>query len=68
MVAQVLWTTLFLDLLLALLSKNSMRPNNSMEECSSLKQSYSNADWAGNIDDRKSATGGCFYIGNNLVS
>ncbi|CAL8163300.1 unnamed protein product [Prunus armeniaca] len=29
---------------------------------------YSNADWAGNIDDRKSATGGCFYLGNNLVS
>ncbi|CAL9026713.1 unnamed protein product [Prunus brigantina] len=29
---------------------------------------YSNADWARNIDDRKSTTGGCFYIGNNLVS
>ncbi|BBH07107.1 Leucine-rich repeat protein kinase family protein [Prunus dulcis] len=29
---------------------------------------YSNADWAGSIDDRKSTTGGCFYIGNNLVS
>ncbi|BFG37724.1 hypothetical protein CerSpe_239980 [Prunus speciosa] len=29
---------------------------------------YSDADWAGNIDDRKSTTGGCFYIGNNLVS
>ncbi|CAL2273426.1 unnamed protein product [Prunus armeniaca] len=31
-------------------------------------KSYSDADWAGNIDDRKSTTGGCFYIGNNLVS
>ncbi|KAH9779116.1 hypothetical protein KPL71_007601 [Citrus sinensis] len=29
---------------------------------------YSDADWAGNIDDRKSTTGGCFYLGNNLVS
>ncbi|CAL8085161.1 unnamed protein product [Prunus armeniaca] len=24
--------------------------------------------WAGNIDDKKSTTGGCFNIGNNLVS
>nr|XP_023925785.1 receptor-like protein Cf-9 homolog [Quercus suber] len=29
---------------------------------------YSDADWAECIDDRKSTTGGCFYIGNNLVS
>ena len=29
---------------------------------------YSNADWAGNADDRKSTSGGCFYVGNNLVS
>ena len=29
---------------------------------------YSDADWAGNVDDRKSTTGGCFYLGNNLVS
>ncbi|KAH9671430.1 hypothetical protein KPL70_017375 [Citrus sinensis] len=29
---------------------------------------YSDADWAGNADDRKSTTGGCFYLGNNLVS
>ena len=29
---------------------------------------YSDADWAGNTDDRKSTSGGCFYIGNNLVS
>ena len=26
------------------------------------------ADWAGNIDDRKSNSSGCFYVGNNLVS
>ena len=29
---------------------------------------YSNADWAGNADDRKSVSRGCFYVGNNLVS
>lgn len=29
---------------------------------------YSDADWAGNADDRKSTSGGCFYVGNNLIS
>ena len=29
---------------------------------------YSYANWAGNADDRKSTTRGCFFIGNNLVS
>ncbi|XP_065623228.1 secreted RxLR effector protein 161-like [Quercus suber] len=29
---------------------------------------YSDADWAGCIDDRKSTSGGCFYLGNNLIS
>ena len=29
---------------------------------------YSDADWAGNIDDKKSTTGGCFYFRNNLIS
>ena len=29
---------------------------------------YSDADWVENADDRKSTTGGCFYLGNNLVS
>ncbi|XP_065617160.1 secreted RxLR effector protein 161-like [Quercus suber] len=29
---------------------------------------YSDADWAGCIDDRKSTSGGYFYLGNNLVS
>lgn len=29
---------------------------------------YCDADWAGNADDRKSTTGGCFFLGNNLVS
>ena len=29
---------------------------------------YSDANWAGSGDDRKSTSEGCFYLGNNLVS
>ena len=29
---------------------------------------YTDADWAGSADDRKSTSGGCFYVGNNLVA
>ncbi|XP_022895213.1 uncharacterized protein LOC111409392 [Olea europaea var. sylvestris] len=29
---------------------------------------YSDVDWAGNADDRKNTTGGCFYMGSNLVA
>jgi hypothetical protein len=29
---------------------------------------YSDADWAGIADDRKSTSGGCFYVGTNLVA
>ena len=29
---------------------------------------YSDANWAGNADNRKSTLGDCFYVGNNLVS
>ncbi|XP_059669158.1 uncharacterized mitochondrial protein AtMg00810-like [Cornus florida] len=29
---------------------------------------YTNADWAGNNDDRKSTSGGCFYVGTTFVS
>ena len=29
---------------------------------------YSDADWAGNANDRKSTVGGCFYVGTNLVA
>ena len=28
---------------------------------------YFDTDWVGNVDDRKSKSGGCFYVGNNLV-
>jgi hypothetical protein len=27
---------------------------------------YSDADWVGNADDKKSTSGGCFYVGTNL--
>ena len=29
---------------------------------------YFDADWVGNTNDRKSTLGGCFYMGNNLIS
>ena len=29
---------------------------------------FTDANWAGNIDTRKSTSGGCFYVGNNLTS
>ncbi|KAM2279879.1 hypothetical protein ACFX1S_040660 [Malus domestica] len=29
---------------------------------------FSDADWVGNADDRKSTSGGCFYVVNNLVA
>jgi hypothetical protein len=29
---------------------------------------YCDADWAGSADDRKSTSGGCFLLGNNLIS
>ena len=29
---------------------------------------YSDANWVGKANDRKSTSSGCFYLGNNLVS
>src|ERR1044072_8412640 len=29
---------------------------------------FCDADWAGSADDRKSTSGGCFFLGNNLIS
>ena len=29
---------------------------------------FSDSGWASNADDRKSTTGGCFYVGANLVA
>ena len=29
---------------------------------------FSDSDWVGNADDRKSTTGGCFYVEVNLVA
>ena len=38
------------------------------KDTSDVLAGYSDADWAGNADDRKSTSGGCFYVENNLVS
>ncbi|XP_040374614.1 secreted RxLR effector protein 161-like [Rosa chinensis] len=29
---------------------------------------YSDADWGGNLKNRKSTSSGCFFVGNNLVA
>ena len=29
---------------------------------------FTNVDWAGNLDDRKSTSGGAFFLGKRLVS
>lgn len=29
---------------------------------------YSNANWDGDVEDRKNTSEGCFYIGNSLIS
>ncbi|KAI3443670.1 hypothetical protein Pfo_000335 [Paulownia fortunei] len=29
---------------------------------------YCDADWVGDMDDRKTTSGGCFFLGNNLIS
>ena len=31
-------------------------------------RAYTNAHWAGNIDDRKSTSGGAFFLGRRLVT
>src|ERR1051325_2242319 len=36
--------------------------------CEPILSGYCDADWAGSADDRKNTFGGCFFLGNNLVS
>ena len=38
------------------------------KDTSDVLAGYSDVDWVGNADDRKSTSRGCFYVGNNLVS
>jgi len=35
---------------------------------SSMLFGYCDVDWVGSADDRKSTSGGCFFLGNNLIS
>ena len=37
-------------------------------ETNSKIDGFSDVDWAGNVDDQKSTSGGCFYVGNNHVA
>jgi hypothetical protein len=37
-------------------------------ETNLMHAGYFDADWAGNVDDRKSTSGGCFYVCTNLVA
>ena len=39
-----------------------------IKDTNDILAGYSDVDWAENADDRKSTSGGCFYMGNNLVS
>ncbi|XP_050886987.1 uncharacterized mitochondrial protein AtMg00810-like [Lathyrus oleraceus] len=37
-------------------------------DSNSMLVGYYDVDWAGSVDDRNSTSGGCFFLGNNLVS
>ncbi|XP_024177901.1 uncharacterized protein LOC112183800 [Rosa chinensis] len=53
-------STLYRSMIGSLLYLTASRPD--------ISYSYSDADWGGNLKDRKSTSGGCFFIGNNLVA
>ena len=38
-----------------------------IKDTNDILAGYFDTDWTGNADDRKSTSGGCFYVGNNLV-
>ena len=38
------------------------------KDTNSVLAGYNDADWARNADNKKNIIGGCFYLGNNLVS
>ena len=38
------------------------------KDTSDVLAGYSDVDWAKNANDRKSTSGVCIYVGNNLIS
>nr|XP_023918602.1 uncharacterized protein LOC112030148 [Quercus suber] len=60
--------TLYRSIIGSLLYLTTSRPDIAFSGSNACLAGYSDADWAGSVDDRKSTSGGCFYLGNNLVS
>ncbi|KAL2656354.1 LOW QUALITY PROTEIN: hypothetical protein AAZV13_04G115650 [Glycine max] len=68
--------SLYRSMIGSLLYLTASRPTSPMHDygimychCSNpMLVGYCDADWAGSADDRKSTSGGCFYLGNNLIS
>ena len=60
-----MWTCGTCDL--GLVYDNSVNSNNNDSESVSVS-GYCDADWGGDKNDRKSTTGYCTYINNNLIS
>ncbi|XP_065636898.1 uncharacterized mitochondrial protein AtMg00810-like [Quercus suber] len=64
--------SLYRSMIGSLLYLTASRPDISysvgVKDTNGVLAGYSDIDWAGNADDRKSTSGGYFYVGNNLVS
>ena len=51
------------------LSQQSDNPKHEEDSESNIKSvGYCDEDWISDIDDRKSASGGCLFLGNNIIS
>jgi hypothetical protein len=54
--------------ILRYIKQNTQLGLNIHRPMSTLVSAFSNADWAGNVGDRKSTGGFAVFIGSNLVS